>query len=371
MHRLRVLFILPSLAGGGAERVVLSLLRHLDRARFEPLLAVVDGRRDDLVGDLAPDVELIDLRCVRLRRALPAFIALLWRLRPDVVLTTVGHLNLALALLRPLLPRRAAYLARETVVQSEELRHRGASRCWHWLYARLYRRLDVIVCQSLDMQQDLVRQFGLSKHQTVRIPNPIDVERVRALAEPVERVPDAGVVHLVAVGRLVPQKGFDLLIGALATLGDQRVRLTILGEGPLRTGLTQQIRALGLQGQVWLAGYRRNPFPCIAGADALVLSSRFEGFPNVVLESLACGTPVVALPAPGGVREILEGVSGCVVADDMTERALVVALRNWLAHMPARVPGSAIDPYRMEHGLMQYQALFQQAAASRMRGLPT
>lgn len=361
---LRVLFILPSLAGGGAERVILSLLRHLDRARFEPLLALVDGRRDDLAADLPTDVAPIDLRCRRLRHALPALVLLLRRLRPDVVLTTVGHLNLGLALLRPLLPRRTSSVARETVVQSEELRHRSAGGTWQNLYAYLYRRHDAIVCQSDDMQHDLVRNFGLPQELMIRIPNPVDVPRVRALAQPILRQP-GHVLQLVAAGRLVPQKGFDLLIGAIAALGDDRVHLMVLGEGPLRETLAAQIRELGLHARVQLAGYQRNPFPWIAGADAFVLSSRYEGFPNVVLEALACGTPVLALPAPGGVREILDRMSGCVVADGMTQQALVDMLRRWLAQPPVRMPVDVVDSYRMETVLAQYQRLFERVAASR------
>lgn len=364
-RRLRVLFLLPSLAGGGAERVVLSLLRHMDRARFQPALAIVDGRPDDLAGDLPADVDLFDLRCGRLRHALPALAVLLWRQRPDVVLSTLGHLNLGLALLRPVLPHRMACLARETIVLSEELRHRGAGRRWRWMVAHFYRRHDAIVCQSADMQQDLVRNFGLPQHKTVRIPNPVDVVRLRALAEPVERRSGPG-IHFVAAGRLVPQKGFDLLIDAVAALEDPHVHLTVLGEGPQRVDLERQAQRLGVQSRVRFAGYVRNPFACLAGADAFVLSSRYEGFPNVVLEALACGTPVIALPAPGGVREMLEGVPGCVVADGLSAQALVAALQHWLAQTPRRrVPADAIERYRIETVLELYQGLFEQAAAAR------
>lgn len=361
---LRVLFILPSLAGGGAERVILSLVRHLDRARFQPVLAVVDGRPSDHSADVPADIALIDLRCRRLRYALPALARLLWRTRPDVMLSTLGHLNLGLAMLRPLWPGRMAGLARETIVVSEELRHRHAPRIWYWMYARFYRRYDAVVCQSQDMQRDLVRHFNLEERRTARISNPVDIARVRELAG-APGVREPGVLRMVAAGRLVPQKGFDLLIGALAALDDRSVRLTILGDGPLREALAQQAAEQGVADRVCFAGRQFNPFPCIAGADVFVLASRFEGFPNVVLEALACGTPVVALPAPGGVREILDGVPQCVVADAVTQEALAAALRRWMEGDRCRVPATAVECYGVDRVVAQYQQLFERVAAPR------
>src|SRR5215831_17623412 len=102
--RTRVLFLIPTLTGGGAERVIVTILRHLDRGRFLPILAVVNTRDAAFMDDVPADVEFIDLRCRRVRYALPKLLKLIRQRRPDVVLSTLGYLNLALAILRPLLP---------------------------------------------------------------------------------------------------------------------------------------------------------------------------------------------------------------------------------------------------------------------------
>src|SRR5438874_636849 len=101
--------MIPTLAGGGSERVLVTLLRHLDRTLFIPTLVVIDTRNAVFLNDVPSDVTLIDLGCTRVRYALPKLLRLIWRRRPDVVLSTLGQLNLALAILRPLLPNRVRY----------------------------------------------------------------------------------------------------------------------------------------------------------------------------------------------------------------------------------------------------------------------
>ena len=126
----RVLFLIPTLTGGGAERVVVTLLQHLDRDRFDLALAVVDTRHAAFRDQVPSDVEFIDLGCRRVRHALPKLIRLLWRRRPDVVLSTLGHLNLALAIVRPMLPAGVRYLARETTVVSMGILEYSRPQLW-------------------------------------------------------------------------------------------------------------------------------------------------------------------------------------------------------------------------------------------------
>lgn len=283
--------------------------------------------------DIPEDVELIDLRCGRVRYSMHRIIWMIWKRRPDVVFSTLGHLNLPLGMFRPVLPDGIRYLARETVVVSELLRHLALGRIWAIGYRMFYRRFDSVICQSQDMRDDLVRNYGVPNDRVRVVHNPVDVTRIRALAaEPMatgmRRTPECNstTIHLVSAGRLAHQKGFDLLIDAIALRADSRIRLTLLGEGPLRNELERYARARGVEQQIRFVGFQKNPYPFFAQADAFVLSSRFEGFPNVVLEALACGTPVIATPAPGGVREILEGIEDCRLADRVDSTSLAEAL---------------------------------------------
>ena len=355
----RVLFLIPTLTGGGSERVIVTLLTHLDRSRFKPSLAVVDLRGAVFRADIPPDVEVVDLEVTRVRYAVPAIVRLIRRMRPDVVLSTLGHLNLVLSIVRPLLPRGVRTIARESCVVSETLAYSRFPWLLSFLYRHFYRRHDLVVCQSKDMQDDLTINFGFPSDRSMLIHNPVDMEKVRqgALAPVDHPAFAAGATVLLAAGRLEHQKGFDLLIEAMASLPDSRFELVILGEGPLEGDLRALARKLGLEGRVHFAGFQKNPYAWISKADAFVLSSRFEGFPNVVLEALACSTPVIATPAPGGVNELLDGRPDCVVATAIDAPALAKAIESWLRGPRRKVAADAAAAYSAARIVDRYEQI--------------
>lgn len=354
-----VLFLLPTLRGGGAERVVVTLIRHLDRQRFQPILAVVNMDNAVYRNDVPVDVELLDLRADRVLHSLPRLIRLIWSRRPDIVFSTLSHLNLALAVLRPLLPSSTRYFARETSVVSQVIAGYGRPGLWAWAYRRFYRGFDLVVCQSRYMRDDLIEHYDFPAERSVVINNPVDTSRISALsadccASATNDTPDKPErTGLLAVGRLSPEKGFDLLIRALALCKQMPIDLTILGDGPLRGDLEQLSREQGIHDRVVFAGFQPNPYPYYRRADALVLSSRFEGFPNVVLEALACGTPVIATPAVGGVTEILQGVAGCSVATEVSAESLARAIGAF--RKGTRIPSDVVRPYEVDVIVRRYE----------------
>lgn len=361
--RRRVLFVLPTLRGGGAERVMITLLRHLDRARFQLTLIVVDSAHAAYLADLPKDVEFIDLGCARVRYALRKIARLIWLRRPDVVFSTLGHLNLALAMLRPLLPNGVRYIGREACIVSENLKEYTHPLLWSWAYRRFYPRFDVAVCQSVYMRDDLIDHFAFPPGKAVLIHNPVDIERIRRLAteaisKDYERPAShsSTALHMVAAGRLSHEKGFDLLIEALARCNDRRPWLTLLGEGPLRVALEELAKQRGLGDRVRFVGFQKNPYPFFAQADAFVLSSRFEGFPNVVLEALACGTPVISTPAPGGVTEIAELSGGVLFASAVDAESLSVAIKRFIGGETSKGL-ITLTPFLVDRIVDQYENL--------------
>ena len=364
--RTKILFLIPSLSAGGAERVIVNLLRHLDKTRFMPVLAVVNLRSEVFLDDVPADVELIDLQCTRVRFAVFKIIRLIWKIRPRVLFSTLGYLNLLLAIIKPCCPKNIHYLCRESTILSEGIKNYSSSHYFDWanLFRRFYKRFDKIICQSTYMRDDLNSHFGIPMDKLVVIHNPVDTARIRRLAAELPAIEMPGhnagghgsVINLVSAGRMVKTKGFDLLIEALAINRNPRVYLTLLGDGPLKEVLQSLAKQLGIEQQIRFVGFQKNPYAFIARADAYVLSSLYEGFPNVVLESLTCGTPVIATPALGGSYEILNGVEGCLIAESLSAEGLAKALSIFT--FGKRLPPEVVAPYAMERIVGLYEQQF-------------
>ena len=349
--KVTVFFFVPSLAGGGAERVVTNIIRGLDRSRFTAVVVlVVDG--DNVLQDRIPsDVEVISLNASRLRHAIFAMAKLIWARKPQIVFSTIDHLNIALGLMKPILPADSRVVVRMTDFHS--LTRRGFRR----LLGLALPQVDGIIYQSEDMHYAFESLAGRRPRGLV-IPNPVDMEEIQKLAlreSDTKFQPER--IELVACGRLTPNKGFDLLIEALAIIPDSRVHLTILGTGDDRTLLAELAERLQVANRVTFRGYCRNPYPYFAKADAFVLSSRVEGFPNVVLEALVCGAKVVATPLPG-VGNLLASFPDCVLADDVTPEAIAKAVSKATSLRSARRGEGTLSQFGVKQVASRYGEFF-------------
>lgn len=307
MSRPRVLFAIPTLHVGGAQRVFTNLLNGLAGRGAELHLAVVCSAgpyRDQL----SPEITLHTMRGRRMLTALPQLAALIRRLNPEVVLTTAFRMNLGVMLIRPFLPRRTRFLMREVNVFRKQLPGGWRGSLLARLAAHAFRHADVIVCQSAFMANDLRQSLGIAPDRMRTILNPLCIADLdRKASGPNPYPSDAAGPHLLAVGRLSPEKGLDRLLTAVPALLTKRplAQLWIVGEGAERAALMRQAVRLGIAPRVHFTGFQANPYPWMKHADLMVLPSRFEGTPNTVLEAIACECPLVALDHPGGTRELL------------------------------------------------------------------
>jgi glycosyltransferase involved in cell wall biosynthesis len=299
--RRRVAIILPSFGGGGAERVLLTFAKELDPARFAAEVVVIDGTGPwrSFVPDRIP---VTDLQRKRIRAGLLPLAGALHRSRADVAVSTIGALNLALLALKPFLPAGLKVVVREANTPHRHAQSEVGRRLYRMAYRWLYRRAARVISPASFLIRELVEEFGVARDKITIIHNPVDVAALEAAAKMPVRAPGAG-PRFVAVGRLTRQKGFDRLLEMMAA-DPSDAQLTILGDGPDRASLEAQRDELGLANHVALPGFSAEAPRFVAGADALLLPSRWEGLPNVVLEALALGTPVVATPESGGIGEI-------------------------------------------------------------------
>ncbi|MGO9436549.1 MAG: glycosyltransferase [Terracidiphilus sp.] len=363
-----VLLVIPHLGGGGAERVTELLARHLSQERFEIHLGLVT--QASIQSAAWPENVVVHaLGARRVRDAALRLVVLIRRLRPVVVFSGIAHLNLLVLLLRPFFPRRTQILVRQNGPVSSTLSGPGSGGVLRRLHRVLYRSSDGIICQTKTMAEELSEFTGVPLKTLAVLPNPIDIDAIRSsLHDGADEWNGSG-PHLLAIGRLSREKGFDLLLNALDKL---KVRfrdadLAIAGAGREGTALGIQCGKLGLDRSVRLLGHVENPAIYFAGASLLVLSSRFEGMPNALLEAAAGGLPIVALPASGGLVELLHGRPGIWLAREISAEALAESLT---AALQTIQPGERyahpwVNQFRLEQAIPAYEELFDRT--ERMR----
>lgn len=306
--RTKLMLMTPNLLGGGAEKVMVNLLNHFDRERIEPIFITAN-----LIGPytklLPKDVEVIDLGVTRVRYVIPKLLSEINRIKPDVILSTLERLNFALLLARPFIQKKAKIVIREANLPSKtiHLYHSYQKFIYQSMYRRLYPLADQIITQSDRMRQEILDFTGIREERVTTIHNPIDVSLITNLASKFNPFQGTTGKTIVSVGRLEYQKGFDILINAFKLVNNRYPdsNLFILGEGSLHGELLNLAVSLDISNNVHFIGFQDNPYPYMQNADLFVLSSRFEGFPNVLLEALACNSKIVATDCHSGPSDIL------------------------------------------------------------------
>ncbi|MEE2996016.1 MAG: glycosyltransferase [Pseudomonadota bacterium] len=296
----KIVLVLPSFAGGGAERVMLRLLNELDANTFETSIVVLE-ESGPLRSDVASHISVVSLRQPRVRSAMVSLWRELRKLSPAIVVTTMGYLNLAVLLVSQFGLSKTGVVVREANDPDATLKAFRWPLLVRMLYRTLYPRARAIICPSHAIREKLVREFAISTDLMRILRNPVDVlalQRWRMAPNP-----DKKETVFVASGRLTEQKGFDRLLEMFVDVREPS-RLWILGDGPLRSELRGQALALKIDGRVEFLGFQDDPWRYYATADAFVMPSRWEGMPNAALEALACGTPVIATPEAGGIGEV-------------------------------------------------------------------
>jgi glycosyltransferase involved in cell wall biosynthesis len=336
-------FFIPSLEGGGAEKVMVELLSNINRERIEPILVMLyEYENSPYRSSLPKDIRIIvikrgsDANLDKLKQY-ACFIKTVLREKPDVIVSMLTHCNI-MALSAKLIFRIKTIICEHITIGEVIKTQEGEKMLWfptRHLVKLFYRYADKIIGVSEGIKANLVEEFNITPNNIEVIYNPIDLDRVPELGElPVEHIFFADRVPIICgVGRLVRQKGFDILLKAFRTITEKMdARLIILGEGPENEELSRLADNLAITEKVSFVGFQKNPYKFISKADIFVLSSRYEGLPMVILEAMACGRPVVSTDCKSGPRELLDnGKHGVLVPTediDALSSAILKLLRD-------------------------------------------
>ncbi|MCA9839472.1 MAG: glycosyltransferase [Trueperaceae bacterium] len=354
----RLALFLPSLAGGGAERVLVDLAEGFARRghRVDLVLAAAEG---PYLKTLSEAVNVIDLGVRRTLSATPKLRAYLTKTKPDALLSTLEHANVVAVLANKLAGSATKVFIREAISTSNSTMDLGKAKAFvaMSLMRLFYPRADGIVAVSEGVQEDMVKTLGVKPEKIEMILNPVLTERVFKLAdEPLDHPWfQTEIPVLLSVGRLTYQKDFPTLLKAFARLRAKRqVRLVILGEGEERDKLEQIASDLEITADLDMPGFVDNPFKYMARASAYVLSSIAEGLPNALIQAMALGRPVVATDCPSGPREILEGGRYGKLIPMGDVEAMTKALTQVLSEPHKAMSDDWVRRYEAETVISQY-----------------
>ncbi len=316
--KIRVYFLIPSLRGGGAEKVAIQIASRLNPVFFQSAL-VVGEKKGDYLSFLPPKLRIVDLHKKRVRGILFPLIKLIKNEKPDILVSFMHHCNLVAILSKILSGQKVKLIAAERNPIEYLSKKNFLFKLKLTIERLLYRSCTAILVSSKGMKKNVVKFLKFPAEKIKVIYNPIDIKNILQKSHQSIDHPwlnNKKIPVIISCGRLVPQKGFNNLIKAFSKLlKTRKAKLIILGQGAQKKSLLNLIERLKIKSSVDLVGFKKNPYALMARADIFVLSSMWEGMPNVLLEAMALGLPIVSTDCPYGPNELIKsGESGLLVS---------------------------------------------------------
>lgn len=355
-----VTFIISSLRGGGAEGVCVSLANGLAARGYDVSVVVLNLHRSARQHSLRPEVRLVNLESDHARSSWRLLHKYLVSSRPNIVLSFNRQISVVLVLLRAIFRLEFRLVARNIIhLSTAEDAKQGV---WHGWFVRhlikqFYPRVDHLVAQSSGMKVDLEEYLGVRPEKISVIPNPVAQEVAeKGGSEALPSLCDRE--YVLCVGRLDTQKAFHFAIEAFSQVvaSHPGLRLRIVGQGPAEAELRELVDALDIRDKVEFCGFQREVGRYYLAAKLTLLTSLYEGLPNVLIESIALGTPVVAFDCPSGPKDIvIEGVNGFLVTpgntEELREKIELALGREWSREQIIQTAGK----FELGHVLDQYE----------------
>ncbi|WP_411032156.1 glycosyltransferase [Spongiimicrobium sp. 3-5] len=348
-----VLFVLPTLTAGGAERVMSYIAQNLDKSKFKATILVIGYESESRY--CVEDVDAVFLNKSRVLLAIPSVFGYLRKSRPDIVMSAIRHMNVVMGLLSLFFPK-IKFIGREVNVMSvlKEYPEETERSYPRFLLNLGFSLLDAIVCQSQDMLKDFRTEYPRLQGKLHLINNPITERFKPKTAKPDHKKG----FKFITVGSLEPRKGHLRILKALAKL-DLEYSYMIIGDGSEKAKINNLAQELNLQNKLIHLPFTSDVDKYLSESHIFLQGSYVEGFPNALLESCAVGTPVVAFKAPGGIDEIVQtGANGFIVENEEEFEEAVFTIINTSGFAPAAVSESVFKKYSAEIILTKYEQLF-------------
>lgn len=357
-------FLVQNLEGGGAERVIVNILNHLDENKFKSTLFLIENKGSYL-KNLNKKIKIKTFNNFFKNRRLD-FILNLFKIfyilnkKKEAIIFSQYHPGKILGLIAPIFFKNRKIIYRETNIPQEinNVNESSIKILDRLFYKYGIKNFNKIIVQSLDMKKMLLSIDNSLERKIILINNPVDVKFIEEEIKDKKIIRDNKKLNLITIGRLSSQKGYDLLINTLGKIENKNFVLRILGIGKEEDKLKKIVKENKLQEQVFFLGFKSNPYKYLVNSDFYISSSRFEGFPNAVLEANTCGVPVIANNYKGGINEIiLKNINGEII--DITDNIqLEKALQK--KYNSKEIKKSVKDRYSIEIIIYKYEKLFEE-----------
>ncbi|MFC1527230.1 glycosyltransferase [Candidatus Neomarinimicrobiota bacterium] len=316
--KLKILFVIPTLNGGGAERVFINYIRSLDQNIYDIVLLLVNRTGEFL--SLIPDhVKIVDIGKSKTRHGFFKIIKQIKNIDPELIVSTTNRMNILVLLASFFISRRIKICLYEPSMPSAQFDNDYLPKYYLLLMKLLYRFADYIIAQTVEMKNEILDYYLVNSEKILVTSNPIDTKLIYDSVHRQNNPYNDKYINIVASGRIRDEKGYEFLLNAFIKVIDDNsnYKLYILGnigDKSYFKKLTKIINENNLNNFVHFLGFQINPFPYYKFADLFVLSSRWEGLPNVVLEALYLKTPVIVTDCILHFRKIIEdGKNGYIV----------------------------------------------------------
>ena len=348
MGRKKVLMFLHD-GVGGAELIAVLVGKELDRQQFEVVLCLVDRGWSPSIRSFIPEgYRIISIPDTDPLRRINNIRKTLVDESPQVVFSSVMSLSTKILLLRNFFPNIKFIIRCENYLYSY-------NRIQHYYIKLTYHRSDVIIAQTEEMKDELMEEIGIAGDKIIVLHNPVDTNTIRnQLTNSGNPYPEDEKKHVVASGRFVKDKGFDILVRSFCKLAkeDSNIDLYIIGNNTIDDGsilheINEVVKENNLTGRVHCPGFQTEPYKWIKYADCFVLSSRLEGLPNVLIEALYLGTPCAAVECVPVVGRIIEeGVTGYLAEmENVDSLALAMKKAVSLGHIESQYKSATIKDF--------------------------
>lgn len=325
--RKKIFFVISSFAAGGSERVFWLLCQAFDPLKYEITVVLLNTENNAFSTDLS-GIRVIDLKTIKASKSFFPLLKLIRAEKPFAIYSTGSHINMLISFVA-LFSRVRCLVARSTNIPDERKKFTGIkSKMISWLEVVAYKNFDFLVCQSKEMLSSWAKKSVIDFKKLVVIPNPVmppQVVRQTVALQPLKKI--------IVVARLSPVKGHDRLIDMFGELPENYCLTIAGGDGGSQQLIFERIQKLKLQTRVKMIGQINNVCDVISDHTLLVLPSYTEGFPNVILEALSVGVPVVTFRVGGVSDFVINDFNGYIVDQGDTEEfkncIINASNKNW------------------------------------------